>query len=178
MSTFTIISASARRRVRLATLLGAVAFLVAIVNPVAAAGLDIHGTATIPFSDPGPIPDACRPGITGSVAGTDVYTWHNVRGDNVWHVNLIIDETATLSWSDGSYTLDASTQHITWDRLSGWFTYTQQDAGNTYAADGQFLFRTTFKVVQRAFLSLDGGGVLTKFEKVFTNAFGGCPALG
>jgi hypothetical protein len=137
----------------------------------------INGTLAIPFTDPGPFPDDCRPGITGSAEGTDTITFHNVRGDNAWHVNYVIESTSTVTWSDGSYTLIDGRSHGTWLRsvAPGWFTFREHEVGDTYSASGAFLFRTTFKYVERAYL--DDSGVVTKFEKVFTNAFGGCPAL-
>jgi hypothetical protein len=153
--------------------------VVAFAAPAVAAPPDIiHGSITIPFSDPGPIPDDCRPGITGSIAGTDVFTFYNVRGDNAWHVNLVRDETATVTWSDGSYTTLTSTEHATWNRLTGWFTVTHRETGNTYSGSGDFLFRTALKSVERAYLNVDYEGFLEKFEKVYTNAWGGCPAFG
>ena len=155
----------------LVTVLGAAALLLALAAP---ASIVTRDTITTPFFE-ADLPDDCRPGITGVLTGTDVVSYQSVETSQGFHIVLTVVDTGQISWSDGTYTIIEATGHVSFvDTLAGTTvsTVAHQDSGNTYSADGGFMSRATFHIVER--LTVSDGVVRVEFERGQFHFFGGC----
>jgi hypothetical protein len=144
-----------RLRKKAGTFLAVAATLMAAAGAAAAtssAATIVHETITRPVSDSG-LSDDCRPGITGDLAGTEVFEYQSVETANGFHVQGTDGGPGRIDWSDGSYTLiesvDRFSLNVVGKGQTEVFTLTHVDSGDTYAEDGTLLFRTTFHEVER-----------------------------
>ncbi len=174
--------AQRRERVRAKTIvlaLGAAGLLAisAVMGnaaPASAAATVTRDSVTTPTSETG-LPDDCRPGITGTLVGTDVFNFQTVETDQGFHFVGTDSGTGRIDWSDGTYTIIESVDHISFNAVGHGttvFTSTHVDSGDTFTADGVFLFRGTFHEVER-FTATDGV-VRVVFERGRFHFFGGC----
>ncbi len=156
---------------RIALVLGAAALLaipagLAMSAPASAAAIVIRGTVTTPIFAPG-LPDDCRPGITGTLVGTDVVSFQSVQTAQGFHVAGTTVDSGRIDWSDGTYTIVESVDHFSFNAVGKGttvFTQAHTDSGNTYTADGVFLFRTTFHLVEH-FTVTDGDVTRVEFQR-------------
>ncbi len=157
---------------RLAGVLGAAALLL-VLAPASAAATVTRGTITTTSSESG-LPDDCRPGITGTIVATDVLMFEEV--DKSIGFQFVATDTANgqITWTDGTYTIIESVDHIAFVTGAGSTTLTiaHEDSGNTYTAGGVFLSRTTFHNIDH-FTRTDGV-LRVNFERGHFHFFEGC----
>src|SRR5438105_9761073 len=72
--------------------------------PASAAPIIIRDTVTNPFFETG-LTDDCRPGLTGTLVGTDVMSFQSVETAQGFHIHVTDGGPGRIDWSDGSYTL-------------------------------------------------------------------------
>lgn len=163
---------------RVALGFGAVAVLalvaLAAIATSASATAIVRDSVTTPFSESG-VPDDCRPGVTGSVEGTQVTEFQSVETSAGFHVTGTTTATGRVEWSDGTYTTIESVDHFAFNAAAAGatvFTQAHEDSGDTYAADGAFLFRVTFHLVER--FTVSGGLTRVEFERGHLHVFGDC----
>jgi hypothetical protein len=140
---------------------------------VAAAAIVTRDTVTTPIFETG-LPDECRPELTGTLVGTDVVDYQSVETDGHFHITLTVTDTARIDWSDGSYSIVGSVDHESFDTGHGAtvFNTAHQDSGNTYSADGVFLVRSTFHIVEH--FTVTDGVVRAEFALGRLHFFGDC----
>jgi hypothetical protein len=112
------------------------------------------------------LPDDCRPGITGTIVGADVFTFQTVEAADGFHFTGTDSGTARIDWSDGSYTISGFTDHLSFTAArtgTTVFTNAHVDVGDTYAADGAFLYRGAFHVAEH--MTVTNGVVRVEFER-------------
>jgi hypothetical protein len=170
-----------RERVKtLALALGAAALLAisagaGMAPPASAATIVTRHSITTTSSETG-LTDDCRPGITGTIVGTDVFNYQTVETDQGFHFVGTDSGTGRIDWSDGTYTLIEFTDRISFNAVGDGttvFTNAHEDSGDTYTADGVFLFRLTFHLVER-FTVTDGDVTRIEFEMGHFHLFGDC----
>ena len=83
----------------------------AMTAPASAAPIIIRQTITTPIFETG-LPHDCRPGLTGTIVGTEVVRSQSVETLQGFHIHGTIVDTARIDWSDGSYTLIHSVDHF------------------------------------------------------------------
>ena len=158
---------------RLAAVLGAAALSLAMTAPASAGTIVTRDTVTTPIFEAG-LPDECRPGITGTLVGTDVVSYRSVETPQGFHISGTDAATGRITWSDGTYTIIESVDHFSFTNGIGTtvFTTAHEDSGNTYTADGAFLSRTTFHIVVH--FTVTDGVVRVEFERGHFHFFDGC----
>jgi hypothetical protein len=163
------------RRATLAAFLTAAVLSLVVAAPISAAALIIRDTVTTPIFETG-IVDDCGTGITGTIVGTDVADVLIVDfPPDGYHISVTDTGTGQITWSDGTYTLIESIDHISFITAKNGtvvFTSAHEDSGNTYTATGEFLSRTTFHLVEK-FTATDGV-VRVNFERGHFHFFDGC----
>jgi len=156
---------------RFSPVLGAAALLLVLAPTSDAAtapasdGVTIfRGTSTTPIFDSSLVDD-CRPGITGTLVGTDVFSFQEVDRALGFEFDATDSATGQITWSDGSYTIVESVDHISINHEleTREFTDAHEDSGNTYTAGGVFLFREVFHEVDHR--TLIDGVVQVSFER-------------
>ena len=104
--------------------------------------------------------------------GTETLKFQEVtsQGD---HKIATVTDVLTITWSDGSYSVGGSVDHISINVAGGVidFTNAHQDAIDTYSADGVFLFRGTFHLVER--ITLVDGEIKNAIDSGHLHFFGG-----
>lgn len=158
---------------RLAGVLGAAALLLVPV-PATAAATITRDTITTPIFDSGLLDD-CRLGITGTLVGTEVFSFQRVDTALGFHIDATTTDTGVITWSDGSYTIIESVDHFSRnvEPSTREFTNAHEDSGSTYTAGGVFLFHDTFHEIDHRTIS--NGVVQVFFERGHFHFFGGCP---
>lgn len=152
------------------------ACLAALAAPASAAAIVTRDTVTGTSSVAGLLDD-CRPGITGTIVGTDAFTFQTVEAADGFHFVGTDSGTGRIDWSDGTYTIIGFTDHVSFIAArSGTtvFTNAHEDLGNTYTADGAFLYRGTFHIVER--MTVTDGVVRVEFERGRFHFFGAAPS--
>lgn len=121
------------------------------------------------------LPDDCRPNVTGTPVGTEVFSYTSIKTAQGFEIHGAIVDTARITWDDGTYTLTGSTDHFSFTSHSRTDVYTvaHEDHGSTYAADGTFLLHATFHLVEHFTVTADGV-VRAEFERGHFNFFHGC----
>ena len=120
--------------------------------------------------------DDCRPGLIGTIVGTSVVTFQRVDTPLGFHIDETETDTGTITWSDGSYSIIESVDHLTRNIFDSGMrvrTNAHEDSANTYTADGVFLFRETFHEIEH--LTFIDGVYQVRFERGHFHFFGGCP---
>ena len=84
----------------------AIAAGTAMTAPASAAPI-IRDTITTPIFETG-IPHDCRPGVTGTAVGSDVFSFQSVETPQGFHIQGTYTDTFRIDWSDGSYSLGGS----------------------------------------------------------------------
>ena len=160
-------------------LLALVAALLAIsagtaAAPASGAPIIIRDTVTTPIFETGLLHD-CRPGLMGTIVGTDVMTYQSVENSQGFHIHGTFVDKARIDWSDGSYTLIESVDHFSFNAVGKGttvFAETHKDSGDFFSAAGVFEFRDTFHEVKH--LTVTDGVVRVQFEKGRFHFFGDC----
>ena len=144
-----------------------------IASTATAATTIVRDTITLPGSESG-LPDDCRPGITGDLVGTEVIEYQSVETANGFHVEGTERGAGRIDWSDGSYTLIESVDRFAFNVGKGQTVsnLTHVDSGNTYAANGSFLFRTTYHEVER--FTVANGVLRVEIKRGHFHFYGGC----
>ena len=158
---------------RFAGVLGAAALLL-VLAPAAAAATVTRTTITTPILETG-LTDDCRAGITGTLVGTDVFSFQRVDTSLGFHIDATVTDTGKITWSDGSYSIIESVDRFTRNIFDSGMrvrTLTHYDSVNTYTADGVFLYQLTFQETQHITF-IDGEFVVTLDYGHF-HAFGAC----
>lgn len=158
---------------RVAAILGAAALSLSIVAPASATAIVTRVTVTSSGSEAN-LPDDCRPGITGTIVATDVFSYQRVDSPQGFHFEGTDTATGRITWSDGTYTIIESVDHTAFNSGQGTtiLANAHEDSGNTYTADGVFLFRTTFHLVEH--FTVVAGVVRVEFVRNHIHFFEGC----
>ena len=158
---------------RLAAVLGAAALSLALAAPASAEAIVTRDTVTTPIFETG-LPDDCRPGITGTLDGTDVFSYQSVETPQGFHIAGTITDTGRITWSDGTYSIVESVDHFSFTTGKGItvLTLAHEDSGNTYTAAGVFLYRVTLHLVEH--FTVTDGVVRVEFVRGHFHAFGEC----
>jgi hypothetical protein len=159
---------------QLAIVFGAAALSLSLTSTAAASAVVSRGSVSTPILEVG-LPDDCRPGLTGSLEATDLVTYQSVETSQGFHVVLTVVDSGQIEWSDGTYSVIDAVGHVSFiDTLAGTSvsTVAHRDSVTTYAADGTYLTRATFQIVER--LTVTNGEVQVEFERGHLHFFGGC----
>ena len=135
----------------------------------------VRETITTPFSETD-IPHDCRPGVTGTLQGTDVLSYQSVETANGFHITGTIADSGRIDWSDGTYTIIESVDRFAFNAVGKGtevLTLAHEDSGDFYSADGSFEFRVTFHLVEH-FTVTDGDVTRIDFERGHFHFFGDC----
>ena len=164
---------------RIALALGVAALLAASVAAATASSAPaptvIRETITTPFSETD-IPHDCRPGVTGTLQGTDVLSYQSVETAQGFHSAGTFLDSGRIDWSDGTYTLIESVDHFAFNAGGTGtevFTLAHEDSGDFYSVDGVFEFRATFHLVEHVTVT-DGAVTRVEFERGHLHFFGDC----
>ncbi len=142
--------------------------------PASAAPIIMRDTVTTPIFETG-LTDDCRPGLTGTIVGTDVMSYQSVETPQGFHIEGTFVDTARIDWSDGSYTLIESIDHFSFNAVGQGttvFAETHTDSGDFFSADGVFELRRTFHEVEH--LTVTDGVVRVDLTKGHFHFFGDC----
>ena len=135
----------------------------------------VRDTITLQVSESG-LPDDCRPGITGDLSGTEVIEYQSVENANGFHIEGTDSGPGRIDWSDGSYTLIQSVDRFAFNVVGKGETVvsnlTHVDSGRTYAADGTYLFRTTYHEVER--YTVANGVLRVEIKRGYPHVYGDC----
>jgi hypothetical protein len=157
-----------------ASALLAIAAGTAMTAPASAAPTIIRDTVTTPIFEPG-LTDDCRPGLTGTLTGTNVMSFQSVATPEGFHMQVTNGGPGRIDWSDGSYTLIDSVDRFSFNDVgqgTGVFTETHTDEGDFYSAAGVFEFRRTFNEVEH--FTFSNGVVRVDLNKGHFHMFGDC----
>jgi hypothetical protein len=160
-------------RGRLLALLPVTVAAAALAAPALGATV-IRETVTTPFFEAG-VPHDCRPGVTGTVTGTNVTSTQSVETSTGFHIHGTTGGPGRIDWSDGSYTLIQSIDHFSFNAVGKGttnFTNTHTDSGDFYSANGVFQFRDTFHEVEH--FTATNGVVRVDLAKGHLHLFGDC----
>ena len=117
--------------------------------------------------------DGCHPGTTGTLSGADTLSFQTVQTANGFHFKGTDVASGRIDWSDGSYTIIGSTDHLAFNSTFGTTVRTEAhvDFGDNYSAAGVFLFHTTFH--STAHITVTNGVVVrVSFDRDHQHVFG------
>jgi hypothetical protein len=146
---------------------GICASLIATLGLAAFAGTASARATVVTFSETNPFggPDVspCT-GLSGTTAGTVTDLFHLVfNADGTVHVEDTFTFDYRSDWSDGTYLISHSLGHQEFEAqdvgVDQVFTFTQQDRGTLYSADGQVIGHQT--VFGQGHFTLHNGTVIT-----------------
>ena|SRR5215213_5685735 len=146
----------------------------AMTAPASAAPIIIRDTVTNPIFETG-LTDDCRPGLTGTIVGTDVMSFQSVETTEGFHTDGTFVDTGRIDWSDGSYTLIDAVDHFSFNAVghgTAVFTETHTDTGDFFSAGGVFQFRRTFHEVEH--FTVTNGVVRVDLNKGHFHFFEDC----
>jgi hypothetical protein len=152
----------------------AISAATAITAPASAAPIIIRDTVTSPIFETG-LPHDCRPGLTGTIVGTNVLSFQSVETTQGFHIYGTTVDTARIDWSDGSYTLIHSVDHFSFNAVGQGttvFTEAHTDSGDFFSAAGVFEFRNTFHEIEH--FTVTNGVVRADVNKGHFHFFGDC----
>jgi hypothetical protein len=147
----------------------------AMTAPASAAPIITRDTITTPMFDTG-IPHDCRPGVTGTLVGTDVQSFQSVETPQGFHFEGTFEDTGRIDWSDGSYTLIESVDLTSFNAVGQGttvFTNAHTDAGDFFSSSGVFEFRDTFHLIEHTTVT-NGDVTRVDFERGHFHFFGDC----
>ena len=153
----------------------AIAAGIAMTAPASAAPIIIRDTITTPIFETG-IPHDCRPGVTGTAVGTDVFSFQTVETPQGFHFDGTVTDTARIDWSDGSYSLIESVDHFAFNAVgqgTSVLTNAHADAFDNFSPSGVFEFRDTFHVIEHVTVT-NGDVTRVEFEMGHFHFFGDC----
>jgi hypothetical protein len=161
-------------RLAVAALL-AIAAGTAMTAPASAAPIIIRDTITTPIFETGVAHD-CRPGVTGTAAGTDVLSFQSVETPQGFHSEGTFTDTARIDWSDGSYSLFEAVLPFSLNTVgqgTSVFTIAHTDALDQFSPSGVFEFRDTIHAIEHVTLT-NGDVTRVEFEMGHLHFFGDC----
>jgi len=156
-------------------LLGLFTVAALIGGTASAAPIIIRDTITTPIFETG-VPHDCRPGVTGTVVGTDVLSFQSVETPQGYHSEGTFKDTARIDWSDGSYSLIESVDTFSFNTVgqgTSVFTIAHTDAFDNFSPSGVFEFRSTFNSILH-FTVTNGDVTRVEFEMGHFHFFGDC----
>jgi hypothetical protein len=129
-------------------------------------------TMTSPIPPETGLTDGCHPGLTGTLTGTASVDFQVIQTSTGFHVEGTEVDTGRIDWNDGSYTIIGSTDHFIFEVMPGTFVHTTAhvDFGDTYSADGTFLFTVTFHKIHHFTIT---NGFVTRVDFVVDHVQGG-----
>jgi hypothetical protein len=82
--------------------------------------------------------------------------------------------TGRIAWSDGTYSLIESVEHISFNTETGTEvkTFAHEDSGDLYSADGVFVSHFTTHSISH--VTTSNGEVWVDFDRSRLNLFGAC----
>ena len=134
--------------------------------PASAAAIVTRDTITTPFTESG-VPNDCRPGVTGSLEGTNVFDFQTVETEEGFHMTGTFTDSVRIDWNDGTYAIGESTEHFAFNAVENGttvFTLAHRSSPTTYSADGAFLYSFTFHLVAH-FTVTNGDVTRVEFER-------------
>jgi hypothetical protein len=143
--------------------------------PASAAAIVIRDTITTPFSESG-VPNDCRPDVTGSLEGTNVFDFQSVETEKGFHITGTFTDSGQIDWSDGTFAIFESTEHFAFNAVENGttvFTLAGQSSANTYSAEGTFLYGLTFHLVVHVTVT-NGDVTRVEFERGRSHTVGDC----
>ena len=152
----------------------AISAATAITAPASAAPIIIRDTVTSPIFEPG-LTDDCRPGLTGTIVGTDVLSFQSVETPQGFHIHGTTEDTARIDWSDGSFALVHSVDRFSFNAVGHGtevFTEAHTDTGDFFTAAGVFEFSNTFHEIHH--FTVTNGVVRVDVQKGHFHFFGDC----
>jgi hypothetical protein len=152
----------------------AISAATAITAPASAAPIIIRDTVTSPIFETG-VPHDCRPGVTGTIVGTDVLSFQSIETPEGFHIHGTTVDTARIDWSDGTFALVHSVDHFSFNAVGHGttvFTEGHTDSGDFFSAAGVFEFRDTFHEI--AHFTVTNGVVRADVNKGHFHFFGDC----
>ena len=155
-------------------LLGLFTVAALIGGTASAAPIIIRDTITTPIFDTAT--HDCRPGVTGTVVGTDVFSFQSVETPQGFHIEGTFTDTARIDWSDGSYSLAESVDKLSFNAVgqgTSVFTNAHTDAFDYFSPVGVFEFRGTFHEIAH-FTVTNGDVTRVDFERGHFHFFGDC----
>jgi hypothetical protein len=158
-----------------AAALFAIASGTALTAAASGAPIIIRDTITTPIFETG-LTDDCRPGMTGTIVGTHVFGFQSVETPQGFHIEATIKDTARIEWSDGSYTVIDSFDHLAGNDVgqgTSVFAEAHTDSGDFFSADGIFQFRATFHEIEHITVT-KGDVTRVDFERGHSHFFGDC----
>jgi hypothetical protein len=162
-----------RARLVVIALVGAIAAF--LVSTATAASAIVRETITESVVETG-LTDDCRAGITGDLHGNRVLKFQIVENANGFHVQGTDGGPGRIDWSDGTYTLIDSVDRFAFNDVARGKTVvsnlTHVDSGDTYAADGTFLYRVTFHEVEK--LTFANGVLRAEMQRGHFHFYGDC----
>lgn len=173
-----LLRVSGARRIALA--LGAAALLAiaagtALAASASAAAVVTRESTPYTVSETG-LTDECRPGLTGTLTGTGVFSVQTVETAQGFHRFAVdIGTAAQIDWSDGSYSIiTKSSDRFLFNAGNGTtavvFTLPHMDSLTTYTADGEVLYRAALHHVEH--FTVTDGVVRVDFDHF--HFVGGC----
>lgn len=134
--------------------------------PASAAAIVMRDTITTSFTESG-VPNDCRPGVTGSLEGTEVVDFQTVETEEGFHLTFTITESTRIDWNDDTHAMFETSEHFAFNAVENGTmvsTLVQQSSGKTFSADGAFLYSLTFHLV--AHVTVTNGDVTrVEFER-------------
>jgi hypothetical protein len=146
-----------------------------IGGTASAAPIIIRDTITTPIFETG-VPHDCRPGVTGTVVGTDVLSFQSIATPQGFHSEGTFKDTGRIDWSDGSYTLIESVDTFSFNAVgqgTSVLTVAHTDAGDFFSPSGVFEFRDTFHAIVH-FTVTNGDVTRVEFDMGHFHFFGDC----
>jgi hypothetical protein len=155
-------------RIRLALVVAGImiAAVASTAAPASAAAIVVRDTITTPFTESG-VPNDCRPGVTGSLEGTNILDFQSVETEEGFHITGTVTDSGRIDWSDGAHAIFESTEHFAFNAVENGttvFMLAHQSSPTTFSADGAFLYSFTFHLV--AHVTVTNGDVTrVEFER-------------
>jgi len=130
-------------------------------TPALAAAIVTQQNITTPV---GPIPidsDSCHPGATGTLTGTDTARSVTVQVGDQFHLSLTDSGPGRIDWTDGSYSIISSTDHIAFNAGTGTVVFADShvDTADNYSPTGVLESSGRFKAVEHLTVT---NGVITR----------------
>ena len=160
--------------VAIAALAAAACGAMTLAAGASAQALVMRQTITSPGPTETGLTDGCHPGTTGTISGTDTLNFQTVQTANGFHFRGTDVANGRIDWSDGSYTIIGSTDHLAFDIRFGTTTVQNEahvDFGDNYSATGVFLFHQTFHETTHITVT-NGVVVRVSFEFNHQHVFG------
>jgi hypothetical protein len=156
-------------------LLGLFTVAALIGGTASAAPIIIRDTISTPIFETG-LSDDCRAGLTGTLVGTDVFSFQSVETPQGFHIEGTFTDRGRIDWSDGSYSLVGSVDTFSFNAVGQGttvFTNAHTDAVDNFSPSGVFEFLGTFHLIEH--LTVTNGDVTrVEFERGHFHFFGDC----